>query len=92
MKILLTGVAGFIGFHIAKSLISHEYEVIGVDNINNYYDVELKNNRLKILDDLGVSFFKGDISNSRFVNNIFNNTKIDYVIHLADQAGVELLY
>ena len=50
-KILITGVAGFIGFHLAKYLIKKKYQVIGLDNMNNYYDVSLKKNRINILKD-----------------------------------------
>ena len=88
MKVLLTGAAGFIGFHLAKSLISYGYDVVGLDNINDYYDTNLKKNRLNILNSIGMSFVKGDLSNTELVNSIFNNTKLDYVIHLAAQAGV----
>ena len=49
MKVLVTGIAGFIGFHLTKLLLKNNYEVIGIDNINNYYDVNLKISRLEIL-------------------------------------------
>ena len=51
MKILVSGAAGFIGFHVSKRLLDSDHEVIGLDNINEYYDINLKNNRLKILRD-----------------------------------------
>ena len=50
-KILVTGSSGFIGFHVCKTLLSRNYDVIGIDNINNYYDINLKKSRLKILDE-----------------------------------------
>ena len=59
MKILITGVSGFIGFHLAKRLLKKKYNIIGLDNLNNYYDVKLKKSRLnQILDDKNFSFIK----------------------------------
>jgi len=90
MKILVTGAAGFIGFHLCEKLLEDKHQVLGIDNINNYYDVKLKKNRLKIL--LGKKNFKFkkiDISNTNFVKKIYpiaKNFKI--IIHLAAQAGV----
>ena len=90
MKILVTGAAGFIGFHLCKKLLEEKNQILGIDNINNYYDVKLKKNRLKIL--LGKKNFKFkkiDISNTNFVKKIYpiaKNFKI--IIHLAAQAGV----
>ena len=88
MTILLTGVAGFIGFHLAKQLLKFGYDVTGVDVINDYYDTKLKGDRLNILNDLGLKFIKGDLSNCLFVNKVFKDINPDYVIHLAAQAGV----
>ena len=89
-KILVTGVAGFIGFHLCKSLLDDDLEVIGIDNINNYYDVKLKKDRLKILlRKKNFKFKKIDISDNNFVKKIYpiaKNFKI--IIHLAAQAGV----
>ena len=90
MRILVTGAAGFIGFHLCKKLLEEKNQILGIDNINNYYDVKLKKNRLKIL--LGKKNFKFkkiDISNTNFVKKIYpvaKNFKI--IIHLAAQAGV----
>ena len=90
MKILITGVAGFIGFHTALNLIKKKHTVIGIDSINNYYDVKLKHERLKILKKFNHKFIfhKVDISSKNKVNNLFNKYKINKVVHLAAQAGV----
>ena len=90
MKILVTGAAGFIGFHLCKKLLQEKHDVLGIDNINNYYDVKLKKNRLKIL--LGKKNFKFkkiDISDTNFVRKIYPIAKnFRIIIHLAAQAGV----
>ncbi len=89
MKILVTGCAGFIGFHLSKKLIDNNITVVGVDNINNYYDINLKKSRLKILNNSKKFIFsKFDINNYKKLNNIFKKYQIKYVIHLAAQAGV----
>ncbi len=90
MKILLTGVAGFIGFHVAKSLLKKKHTIIGVDNLNDYYDVKLKLNRLKVLKKLERFFFiKSDIQNKKLLKNKkIIQFKIDCIINLAAQAGV----
>lgn len=89
MKILVTGAAGFIGFHVSKWLCKNEHQVIGVDNLNNYYDVSLKAARLEQLEALeGFSFKKIDISNLDLLTKVFKDGKIDRVVHLAAQAGV----
>ena len=88
MKYLVTGVAGFIGMHVAKSLLKQNKTVIGIDNLDNYYDVNLKIARLRILKKYKkFKFFKQDIKNLSSLSSIFKK-KIDYVIHLAAQAGV----
>lgn len=87
-KILVTGCAGFIGFHLSKQL-SENFQVIGIDNVNNYYDINLKKNRLKILKkNKNFTFHKCDISKYKQLNTIFNKYKFEYIIHLAAQAGV----
>ena len=91
MNVLITGVAGFIGFHTAKKLLDKGNNVIGVDNINNYYDKKIKLDRLNILKKTSTKkfkFFKKDISNYREIENIFKKNKLNYVINLAAQAGV----
>ena len=92
MKILVTGCAGFIGYHTVKNLLKTSHKIIGIDNINSYYDPRLKKNRLKELYKLNKNnkfkFFKIDITNSSKIIKIFKNYKFDIVINLAAQAGV----
>jgi Nucleoside-diphosphate-sugar epimerases len=89
MKILITGAAGFIGFHLSKKLIQNKYEVIGIDNLDNYYDVNLKKNRIKELKKYKNFYFdKIDLNQKKKINNLVNSKKIKYIIHLAAQAGV----
>ena len=90
-KILITGVAGFIGFHLTKRLLQEQnLIVIGIDNLNNYYSVKLKKERLKILNRLNkkFTFKKIDICDQKKINNLFSKNKFSKVIHLAAQAGV----
>ncbi|MCT4542403.1 MAG: NAD-dependent epimerase [Vallitalea sp.] len=88
-QILVTGCAGFIGFHLAKRLLDEGLNIIGIDNINNYYDVKLKNSRLSILKRYpNFKFYKKSLENSSGINNIFKSNRIKYVINLAAQAGV----
>jgi len=92
MKILVTGAAGFIGFHLSKELLLRGYEVLGLDNINSYYDVSLKKARLDILDKYSVEnnfiFKLGNLEDSDFIKNIFSEYKPQKVVNLAAQAGV----
>tara|TARA_A100001011_G_C14240367_1_gene812998 strand:- start:66 stop:1046 length:981 start_codon:yes stop_codon:yes gene_type:complete len=90
MKILITGCAGFIGYHIAHKLIKSKHDIVGIDNINDYYDVNLKIDRLKELKSLGLKFkFKKlDLSNYSKLKDIFKLNEFDIVYHLAAQAGV----
>ena len=104
MKILVTGTAGFIGFHLAKKLLERGDEVVGLDNINDYYDVNLKYGRLK---KLGIEkeaikekefvtsslfskhkFIKLDLADREGMEKLFKEEKFDAVMHLAAQAGV----
>jgi UDP-glucuronate 4-epimerase len=88
-RILVTGAAGFIGFHLSKRLLESGYVVIGLDNLNAYYDVELKQSRLQILKSLsGFSFKKIDLQNKAAIDSLFASNKFDYVVNLAAQAGV----
>lgn len=88
-KILITGCAGFIGFHIAKKFLNEKYKVCGIDNINNYYSVSLKKDRLKILrKEKEFIFKKIDITNRTKIKNLLKNNRFDAVIHLAAQAGI----
>ncbi len=86
---LVTGVAGFIGFHFAKRLLKEGYRVTGVDNLNDYYDVTLKMARLGLLEgEDGFTFIRMDIEDRGAVESLFRDGNFDYVVHLAAQAGV----
>lgn len=102
MKILVTGTAGFIGFHLAKKLLEDNHTVIGLDNVNDYYDVTLKINRLA---ETGITdikdkqlvqsekypnyrFIKADLTDREAIDNLFEEQKFDVVVNLAAQAGV----
>jgi len=99
-KVLITGVAGFIGFHLANLLIKNGFDVVGIDNINDYYDQNLKLTRLK---ELGIEanlikpdfeiqgkifFQKSDLRDLDAIKNLFKKHQFDYVVNLAAQAGV----
>ena len=87
MKILVTGGAGFIGSHVVQALLNRGDEVVVVDNLNDYYDVQLKKDRLKmILQE--VTFYELDIADLEGMRKVFFDNKIDQVCHLAAQAGV----
>jgi len=88
-NILVTGAAGFIGFHLSKRLCKDGYTVIGIDNINDYYDVKLKKDRLAILGGFeNFTFHKIDLNDTASLEAVFTETKFDTVINLAAQAGV----
>lgn len=88
MKILITGVAGFIGSQLAKRLLNKGHNVIGIDNLNHYYDVSLKKARLKLLTDKNFLFYQKNIENLNHILDIFENEKPEVTINLAAQAGV----
>ena len=89
MKILVTGVAGFIGMQSALRLLARGDEVIGVDNLNDYYEVSLKMDRLAILKhNVGFSFHQIDVADRQAMETLFSAVRPDRVIHLAAQAGV----
>lgn len=89
MKILITGAAGFIGFHLSKKLLDHSYQIIGIDNLNDYYDPNLKQSRLEILGEYNnFNFHKVDLKDKVAVDNIFETYQPTHVINLAAQAGV----
>ena len=89
MTILVTGAAGFIGYHLIEKTLNKNKDVIGIDNINSYYDIKLKKDRIKNLKkNKKFSFYKADLSNYKKINNIVKKNKIKIIIHLAAQAGV----
>lgn len=90
MKILVTGAAGFIGSFLCKRLLeTTDNEIIGLDNLNDYYDVSLKQSRLEMLKPFDkFTFIKGDISDKAFIDKLFDEYKFDVVVNLAAQAGV----
>ena len=89
MKVLVTGSAGFIGMHVAKRLLSRGDEVVGVDNLNPYYDPQLKRDRLaELLPHTGFRFIEMDIADRPGMQSLFANERLDGVVHLAAQAGV----
>lgn len=86
---LITGSAGFIGFHLSKRLLEEGLIVIGFDNLNDYYDVSLKQSRLEILKNFeNFTFIKADLSNKAEVDEVFNTYHPDIVVNLGAQAGV----
>ncbi|WP_353894467.1 NAD-dependent epimerase [Proteinivorax hydrogeniformans] len=88
-KILVTGAAGFIGFHLSQYLLKASHQVIGVDNMNDYYDPALKEDRLAILkQDGNFIFYKLDLKDRESLDDLFAKYQPDYVINLAAQAGV----
>lgn len=88
MKILITGTAGFIGSHLSKKLISQGHEVVGIDNINDYYDVTIKEDRLKSIGTENFTFHKINLEDDASMDEIFKNEKPNVVVNLAAQAGV----
>lgn len=104
MKILITGCAGFIGFHLTKHLLDQDHFVTGIDNLNDYYDVQLKYGRLaelgihkeNIINNVcllnskynNLHFFKADLNDHKYLNDIFYDGNFDLVCNLAAQAGV----
>ena len=89
MKVLVTGAAGFIGFHVSRNLLQRGDEVVGLDSINDYYDVSLKQMRLGVLErESGFTFIKGELADRSLLPPLFDKHGFDRVIHLAAQAGV----
>ncbi len=88
-QILITGTAGFIGFHLSQKLLRKKYKVIGIDNVNSYYDVTLKKDRIKGLKaHNSFTFLPLDIADRKSISELFTQHNFDYVVHLAAQAGV----
>jgi UDP-glucuronate 4-epimerase len=89
MRILVTGAAGFIGFHVAHRLLSDGHEVVGLDSVNQYYDVRLKEGRLALLQQhRDFEFVRAALADPEAMNQLFDRCEFDRVIHLAAQAGV----
>ena len=89
MTYLITGAAGFIGFHLSKRLLAQGKSIVGVDNLSDYYDVNLKKTRLSELDgNSEFTFYKLDLADRGGVENLFSENKFDYVVNMAAQAGV----
>ena len=88
MKILITGIAGFIGMHTAIRLQELGHIVMGFDNLNSYYDPELKSERVEVLKEKGINFWKADLTDAGAMYDIVSQTKPEMVIHLAAMAGV----
>lgn len=89
MKYLVTGAAGFIGFHVTQRLLAAGHQVVGLDNLNDYYDVNLKTARLALIADRpGFTFIKADLADREGIAALFRHHAPQRVIHLAAQAGV----
>ena len=88
MKYLVTGAAGFIGFHVSQRLLAAGHQVVGIDNLNDYYDISLKQARLDQLSSADFHFVKMDLADTSAMAALFAEHKFDRVIHLAAQAGV----
>ena len=87
--ILITGAAGFIGYSLAARLLQQGEQVLGIDNLNHYYDVQLKQARLARLQAFdGFHFAQTDVADSAALSNAFQSQHFDVVVHLAAQAGV----
>jgi len=87
-KILITGAAGFIGFHLTKKALEMDDQVMGLDNLNDYYDNQLKKDRISQIHSSHFTFIKGYLEDNQLVDSLFKKNKFDYVINLAAQAGV----
>ncbi|PCI41217.1 MAG: capsular biosynthesis protein CpsI [Proteobacteria bacterium] len=88
-KVLVTGAAGFIGSHVSQSLLKQGYQVLGLDNLNDYYDVQLKRDRLKWFDgESAFEFVQLDLANREGMADLFSKHRFDVVVNLAAQAGV----
>ena len=87
--ILVTGAAGFIGFHLARRYLEAGRPVVGFDNLNDYYDVNLKQARLDVLSEIpAFQFVHADLADAAALNRLFEQHKFEVVVNLAAQAGV----
>ena len=91
MHVLVTGAAGFIGFHLSKRLIAEGHTVVGIDNLNDYYSVQLKKDRLAQLQALpGFTFEHTDLADDAALEAVFGRNAFSHVVNLAAQAGVPI--
>ncbi len=88
MKILVTGAAGFIGYHLAQSLLKDDHEVTGLDNFNSYYDINLKKARINNINNKKFSMLEVDLVDNKGITSLFKKNDFDVVVNLAAQAGV----
>jgi UDP-glucuronate 4-epimerase len=89
LKILITGAAGFIGFHLSKRMLDDGYDIVGIDNLNPYYDVNLKQARIsQLVDYNNFKFIKTDLADRTEMEEIFRTGAFDVVVNLAAQPGV----
>ena len=90
LNVLIIGSAGFVGYHTSIFFLKKKYNVIGIDNIDNYYDIELKKNRIRSIKKQFDNYFfeKIDIKNKNKLNYLFETYKFDLVIHFAAQPGI----
>ena len=88
MKFLVTGAAGFIGSQVSQRLLGMGHQVVGIDNLNGYYDITLKQARLDAISSKAFSFYEFDLADNENIARLFSHEKFDRVIHLAAQAGV----
>ena len=91
--ILITGSAGFIGFHLSQCLLSRGYKVIGIDNLNDYYDVNLKNDRLiQLKKHQNFRFYKLNLEDRQAIEKLFDEHSFNVVVNFSSSAGRALLY
>lgn len=88
MKILITGAAGFIGSTLSRKLLNLNHEIVGIDNLNDYYSVSLKESRLELIENINFTFYKTNLEDNIAIDEIFKVEKPDVVVNLAAQAGV----
>jgi len=89
MNVLVTGAAGFIGYHLSEKLLARGDTVVGFDNVNSYYEVSLKETRLaRLMKKQGFSFIRADLADRAAIETLFSKNRFDRVVHLAAQAGV----